>query len=129
MIFRLLANAVALLHAAFVVFVMIGGLFVLRWRRLAWAHLPAVVWGALIEFAGWICPLTPLENALRDRAGQAGYAGGFVEHYVFGALYPNGLTPAIRFALGALVLVVNGVVYLFLWRTRHRNGGRTRLAR
>jgi hypothetical protein len=116
MIFRLLADAVALFHAAFVAFVVLGGLAVLRWRRLAWVHLPVVAWGALVEFAGLICPLTPLENALRARAGQAGYAGGFVDHYVFGALYPSGLTARTQFALGVLVLVVNGVAYGFVYR-------------
>ena len=120
MLFRLFADAVALFHAAFVVFVIVGGLLVLRWRRLAWVHVPAFAWGALIEFAGWICPLTPLENAFRERAGQAGYSGGFVEHYVLRALYPSGLTPTVRFALGGLVLLVNGIVYAVLLRRRLR---------
>lgn len=120
MIFRLLADAVALLHAAFVVFVVLGGLLVLRWPRLLPVHLLAAAWGVLIEFTGWICPLTPLENALRARAGDAGYAGGFVQHYVFLALYPAGLTPTVRLVLGALVLVVNGVVYAAIWRAWRR---------
>ena len=118
----LLADAVVMFHAAFVVFVMIGGLFVLRWRRLIWLHLPAVAWGALIEFAGWICPLTPIENELRRRAGETGYSGGFVQHYVLHALYPEGLTAAIRYALGAMVILVNAVVYTIVWRSRRRVG-------
>src|SRR5437867_9964956 len=100
MLYRWLADAVVVLHAAFVVFVVLGGVLVIRWRRLAWLHVPAAIWGALIEFAGWICPLTPLENSFRARAGDAGYAGGFVEHYLLRALYPDGLTPSVRWLLG-----------------------------
>ncbi len=121
MMYRLLADAVALFHGAFVIFVVAGGLLVIRWPRLAIVHLPAALWGALIEFGGWICPLTPLENYLRGRAGEAGYAGGFVEHYVLGALYPAGLTPAIQWALGVFVIVVNAAAYGYL-RTRARRG-------
>lgn len=123
MAYRLLADAVALLHAAFVVFVVAGGLIVVRWPRVALAHLPAAAWGALIEFGGWICPLTPLENYLRGRAGEAGYSGGFVEHYVLGALYPAGLTRAIQWALGAFVIVVNVAAYGWIVRARRRLGG------
>lgn len=114
----LLADAVVLVHAAFVAFVVLGGLLVLRWPRLAWIHLPAVAWGAGIEFAGGICPLTPLENHLRALAHQQGYAGGFVEHYLLGLLYPQGLTRDIQYALGALVLAVNFAVYARAWRRR-----------
>src|SRR6185437_6906980 len=99
MIFRLLADAVVLFHAAYVVFVVVGGFLVLRWHWVAWLHIPAATWGALIEFGGWICPLTPLENHLRTRAGEAGYAGGFIQHYVLRALYPTGLTPGVRWTL------------------------------
>lgn len=120
-ILRLLADAVVGLHFAFVLFVVLGGLPVLRWRRLAWVHLPAAAWGALIEFAGWICPLTPLENQLRRRAGEAGYAGGFVEHYVLPVLYPAELTREVQIALGLFVLVLNAGVYgWLLWRRRRR---------
>ena len=115
MIFRWLADAVALLHAAFVAFVVLGGLLVLRWRRVAWLHVPAAIWGVLIEYSGWICPLTPLENALRERAGQAGYSGGFVEHYILRVLYPAGLTREMQWVLGALVLIINGLVYGSIW--------------
>ena len=117
--YRLLADAVLLTHAAFVAFVMLGGLLALRWPRLAWLHLPVVAWGAGIEFAGGICPLTPLENHWRSLAHEQGYRGGFVEHYVLGLLYPEGLTPGVQIALGLLVLVVNAAVYACVWR-RHR---------
>ena len=119
--YGLLADVVLLVHAGFVVFVVLGGLPVLRWPRLAWLHLPAVAWGAGIEFAGAICPLTPLEIHLRSLAGQQGYAGGFVEHYVFALLYPEGLTRNVQLALGLLVLVINAFVYAIAWR-RHRAG-------
>lgn len=111
-----LADAVLLAHAAFVAFVVAGGLLVLRWPRAAWLHLPVVAWGAGIEFTGGICPLTPLENHLRELAQQQGYSGGFVEHYVFGLLYPDGLTRNLQLALGLLVLLVNGVIYGWAWR-------------
>jgi hypothetical protein len=120
--YRLLADAVLLAHAGFVAFVVLGGLLVLRWPRLAWVHLPVVAWGAGIEFTGGICPLTPLENSLRALAHQQGYAGGFVEHYVFGLLYPDGLTHRAQLALGVLVLAVNAAVYAFAWWGRRRRG-------
>ena len=121
--YGLLADLVLLAHAGFVVFVVLGGLPVLRWPRLAWLHLPAVAWGAGIEFAGAICPLTPLEIHLRSLAGQQGYAGGFVEHYVFALLYPEGLTRNVQLALGLLVVVINSLLYAIVWR-RHRAGAR-----
>lgn len=116
-----LADAVLVLHLIFIVFVVAGGLLVLRWPRLAWAHVPAVIWGALIEFSGSVCPLTPLEVALRQQAGQAGYAGGFIEHYVAGLIYPGGLSRIVQLFLGFFVLGLNGVVYQRLWR-RSRAG-------
>lgn len=119
-IYRWLADAVLAVHAAFVAFVVLGGLAVLRWPKLAWVHVPAAAWGALIEFSGWICPLTPLENAWRMRAGEVGYTGGFIEHYLWPALYPAGLTRATQLALGAGVLLVNLTAYGLLYRRRHR---------
>ena len=116
--YGLLADVLLVIHAAFVLFVVAGGLLVLRWPWLAWLHLPAAVWGAVIEFAGFICPLTPIEKAWRRAAGGAAYQGGFIEHYVTAALYPSGLTRAIQIALGVLVLALNGWVYWRLWRRR-----------
>ena len=122
--YRLLADAVVLLHLAFVLFVLLGGLLVLRWPRLAWVHLPVVAWGAGIAFLGAICPLTPLENHWRRLAGEEGYAGGFVEHYVIALLYPSGLTHGMQVALGGLVLAVNAGIYLAVWRRRKRRRDR-----
>lgn len=121
---RLLADLVLLLHAAFVAFVMFGGLLVARWPRAAWLHLPLVAWGAGIEFLGGICPLTPLENHWRHLAGEQGYAGGFVEHYVVAALYPDGLTRNVQVALGLLVLAVNAAIYGWIWRRNRREHAR-----
>ena len=118
--YGLLADAVLLAHAAFIALVVLGGLLVLRWPRLAWVHLPVVAWGAGIEFAGGICPLTPLENQLRALAHEQGYAGGFVEHYVFGLLYPEGLTREVQIVLGLGVLALNGAVYAWLWYRRRQ---------
>ena len=120
MIFRILADIVVVLHALFVAFVVLGGFLALRWRAIAWLHVPAALWGALIEYAGWICPLTPLENLLRTRAGNGGYSGGFVEHYVLRALYPGDLTPTVRWMLGSFVIMVNGVAYALLLRQSRR---------
>lgn len=121
MVYRLLADAVALVHAAFVVFVVVGGFVTWRWGAVAWVHVPAALWGAAIEYGGWICPLTPLENALRARAGLAGYAGGFVEHYVLPLLYPAGLTRGSQVLLGTLVVVVNIIAYGVLVRRALRH--------
>ena len=121
--YRLLADAVVLAHTAFVGFVVLGGFLARRWSWLAWLHLPCAVWGAVIEYQGWVCPLTPLENALRRRAGLEGYAGGFVEHYVLPTLYPTGLTRPLQAVLGTLVVVVNLIAYGVLLRRVLRGGG------
>ena len=123
MIWSLLADGVVLLHLAFVGFALLGGLFVLRWPRLGWIHLPAVVWGAWVELAGWICPLTPLENRLRILAGGTGYHGGFVEHYVVPALYPPELTRDLQMLFGGIVVVMNICIYAIVWH-RHRRSRR-----
>ncbi|HSB77307.1 MAG TPA: DUF2784 domain-containing protein [Candidatus Methylomirabilis sp.] len=123
--YRLLADLLVLVHLAFVLFVVLGGLLVLRWPRLAWLHLPAAAWGACIEAVGWICPLTPLENLLRQHAGEAGYAGGFIEHYIIRLLYPPGLTRNVQFALTAIVVAVNLAVYAVLFR-RWRSARKSR---
>lgn len=119
MAYRLLADLVVLVHLAFVLFAVLGGLLALQWPRAALVHIPAAAWAALIEFAGWICPLTPLENHLRRLGGELGYSGGFVEHYVIPLLYPVGLTRPSQVILGALVLALNVAVYTAVVR-RHR---------
>jgi len=112
----LLANALALLHFAFILFVVAGGLLVASKKQLVWLHLPAVIWGALIEFMGWLCPLTPLENRFRRLSGESGYEGGFVEHYLLPLIYPETLTAATQTLLGSLVLATNFLIYFWLWR-------------
>lgn len=109
-----LADAVVVLHFAFVAFVAAGAFLVLRWRWLALLHVPAFLWGAAIELTGWICPLTPLELRLRQAAGEAGYAGGFIDHYIVPILYPPGLTRTHQFVLGIAVLAVNLGVYAWI---------------
>jgi hypothetical protein len=119
MFYRLTADAIVLLHLAFVIFVVAGGLLVFRWRWVAWLHLPAVVWAALLEFRGWLCPLTPLELKLRASGGQAGYGGGFIEHYVLPVLYPVELDNMMQSAIGSLVIAINIAVYAWLlWRLK-----------
>jgi hypothetical protein len=127
MAYHILADLVVGVHTLFVAFVVVGGLLALRWPWVAVLHLPAAAWGALIEFQGWICPLTPLENSLRASAGQAGYRGGFIEHYLLPVLYPAGLTRGVQLALGSGVILVNLVVYGFLMaRWRRSSAGRRR---
>ena len=115
-LYRLLADAVVSLHALFILFVVLGGF--LAWRRswVAAVHIPCAIWGVLIEYRGWICPLTPLENALRAKAGQQGYSSGFIEHYLLPTIYPSGLTPRVQALLGTFVLVVNAFAYTVLLR-------------
>lgn len=114
------ADFVVLIHFAFILFVVAGGLLVLRRPRAAWVHLPVVAWGAGIELIGWVCPLTPLENALRGAAGEAGYDVGFIEHYLLPLIYPPGLTRGVQVALGLFVLVVNLVIYAVVLRRRRQ---------
>ncbi|MDE2197321.1 MAG: DUF2784 domain-containing protein [Gammaproteobacteria bacterium] len=122
-----LADAVVLLHFAFVIFVIAGGLLLFRWKRLVWLHLPALAWGALTEFLHIVCPLTYLENWLRSLAGAAAYRGDFVEHYLLPVLYPANLTAHIQIGLGMLVLAVNGLVYgIWFWRQCSRALARKR---
>ena len=116
MLARIAADAVLAAHLAFVLFVVFGGLLVLRWRNLAWVHLPAIVWGALVELNGWICPLTPLEIALREAAGEAGYSGDFLQHYLLALLYPEGLTHAMQLGFGGLVMLINAAIYVVIVR-------------
>lgn len=118
--YRLLADALVAAHLAFIVFVVAGGLLVLRRPRWAWLHLPAVGWGVYAEATATLCPLTPLENLWRQRAGEVGYPGGFVEHYLVPMIYPVGLTPGLQLGLAALVVAVNATIYGVLWHRRRR---------
>jgi hypothetical protein len=111
------ADLIVALHFAFVLFVGLGGLLVLRWRRVAWLHVPAAVWGVWIEFSGRICPLTPLENQYRRLGGEAGYSGGFVDHYILPVLYPHGLTRTTQVLLGIAVAAFNVWLYARAFRS------------
>jgi hypothetical protein len=113
------ADLVLLLHFLFVLFVALGGVLALWWRRVVWLHVPAVVWGVWIELSGSICPLTPLENRLRRARGEAEYEGDFIAHYILPVLYPEGLTRSHQLALAALALFVNVFVYALVF-ARHR---------
>lgn len=116
MTYHLAANAVALTHLGFILFVGFGGLLVLRWPRLAWIHLPCAIWGAMIEFAHWYCPLTTIENWLLRKAGQAGYDEGFIAHHLFALIYPGGLTRGLEIALGLFVVALNTAIYYKVFR-------------
>jgi hypothetical protein len=116
--FALLAGAVVLLHLLFAVFAAAGAFLTFRWPRLPWFHIPAAAWAAYIEFSGGICPLTPLENNLRARAGLEHYEGDFVAQYLLPVLYPNGLTRPAQAIIGMAVFAVNVVLYVWLVRRR-----------
>jgi hypothetical protein len=116
MFYRVLADLVVLLHFAHMVFTVLGGLLVLRWWRVAWVHLPMAAWAAIVELYARYCPLTPLENHLRQLAGQPGYSGGFIDHYIMPLIYPPGLTPGIQDVLGLLLLSGYVIVYWVAWR-------------
>jgi len=124
MIYRFSADLVLIVHLAFVLFVVFGGLLVLRWARLAWLHLIAVFWGALIEFIGIICPLTPLEVMLRQRGGEAGYEGDFIGHYITVLLYPAELTRELQIWLGFAALLPNVLIYGYLLLRKRRSSAR-----
>lgn len=119
--YRLLADAVLLLHFAFVAFVALGGLLVVYRWKFAWAHLPAAAWGAFVELYLHVCPLTPLENGLRVSGGGGSYTGGFIAHYIEPVIYPPGLTPGMQAASGVALVVANVLLYTWAWR-RHRQG-------
>lgn len=119
MMSAVLADAILVLHLAFVLFVVFGGLLALKWPRVVWAHIPAAAWGVAIEFFGWICPLTPLENELRMRAGRTGYEGDFIGQYLLPVIYPEGLTRETQVALGACTLLLNAGIY---WGVLTRRG-------
>ncbi len=115
MIYRALADLVLVLHLAFIVFAVAGGLLALRWRWAPLVHLPAALWGVLVQVSGRLCPLTPLENALRGAAGEAGYAGGFIEHYLVPTIYPVALSPQVGLLLASLVVLANALAYSIVW--------------
>ncbi len=114
MIYSFLAGLLVIIHLGFILFAVLGGVLIMKWRWVIFLHIPAVVWAALIEFKGWICPLTPWENQLRQAAGEAGYTGGFIEHYLIPVIYPEKLTPEIQIILGIFVIVVNVAVYSWI---------------
>jgi hypothetical protein len=113
-VYRLAAELVVLLHLAFILFAALGGLLALRWRGVVWGHVPAVVWAALIEFQGWLCPLTPLENRLREAGGAGPYETGFIEHYLLPIIYPAGLTRETQLLLGVALLALNAAIYAMI---------------
>jgi len=116
MLYGVLADLVVTVHFAFVLFVIVGGLFVLRWQWCAWIHVPAVLWAVLIAFTGWICPLTPLENWLRVKGGAVAYPSSFIEHYILPVLYPARLTRELQITLGLLILGINLGIYGWVFR-------------
>lgn len=118
--YRILADLVLVLHLAFIVFAVTGGLLTLRWRWAPLVHLPAACWSAFIVATGGLCPLTPLENAFRRAAGAEGYSGGFIEHYLLPVIYPAGLTPSLQVTLAALAVTANLLVYSLVWLIRRR---------
>jgi len=117
---RVLADAVFLVHMAFILFVVGGALLAFRWPRVAWVHVPAALWAAWVELSGTVCPLTPWENAMRRAGGGSGFSGGFIEHYLVPVVYPAALTREIQILLGAGLLVLNLGIYALLWRQRAR---------
>lgn len=117
----LLADLIVLAHLAFVAFVVAGGAIVLRWPKVAWVHVPAVIWGAAVELTGWICPLTPLENWLRQRGGNDAYGGDFVARYVLPTLYPEGLTRESQVLIGTAVVLLNTIIYTVVIRQRRES--------
>jgi hypothetical protein len=117
--YKLLADLTAITHLAFVIFIILGGLFAFKWKRMAWVHIPAAVWGAMIEFYGWICPLTYMENYFREEAGIDTMSHGFVAHYIMPVLYPAELTKDLQIKLGIFVIVINLIIYSLV-AYRHR---------
>ena len=121
MLYSLFADLTLILHVIFIVFVVFGGVAVLWRRRLAWLHIPCALWGILIEYAGWICPLTYLENSLRSAAGSRAYTGGFISHYLVPLVYPAGLDGEMQELLGTAVLSINISIYILVWRRWKRH--------
>ena len=118
--YLLLADSIVVLHLLFIVFAVLGGLLVIKWPRLAWLHVPIVIWAAITEFMGLICPLTPLEIWLRQQAGADPYTGGFISHYLVPLIYPPGLTPGIQWVLGGGLVILNFLIYAWLFIRKHK---------
>ena len=118
MLWQALADLVLLIHFGFIVFVLLGAFLTTWWRWIPWVHLPAALWAAALEFGGWICPLTPLENRFRQAGGEAGYGGGFIDQYALPLIYPEGLTPGVQIVLGFVVILVNLGAYGFVYQRR-----------
>jgi hypothetical protein len=114
MLFLIAANAVLVFHLAFIVFATLGAVLAVRWRWIPYVHLPAMAWAFYVEATGRICPLTYLENDLRNMAGNSGYAGGFIEHYLLATIYPEGLTRSVQYVLAGIVIVINVSIYGWL---------------
>jgi len=121
MLYSVAADSLVILHLAFIVFVLLGGLLQLKWRRLIYLHLPAVVWGILVELQGWLCPLTPLEQHVRRLAGETGYSGGFIQHYLLPLIYPAGLTRELQTLFALCVITANLVIYTVIY-AKYRRG-------
>jgi hypothetical protein len=115
-LYGILADLVIVIHFLFITFVIAGGVLVWRWPRLAWIHLPAAIWGAVVELTGRICPLTPLENHLRRLGGSSSYSGGFIEQYLIPVIYPANLTVSTQYVLGGIVIGVNLIIYFLIIR-------------
>jgi hypothetical protein len=120
-VYNFLANAVVGFHFLFILFVVFGGLLVIRYPKIAFVHIPAAIWGALVEFTGWFCPLTPLENYFRSLAGKSSYSGDFIQRHLIPIMYPENLTPKIQLILGGIVVVVNVIVYVIAIRKYWRS--------
>lgn len=120
MLFRLLADVLAVCHLAFILFAVLGAALAFRWPKIILLHVPAAIWAGIVEISGWACPLTPLENRLRIMGGESGYAGGFVEHYLLPVLYPAALTRNIQILMGVLVLALNVLIYIQFVRSLRR---------
>jgi hypothetical protein len=122
MTYHILADLVVVVHLLFVIYAIFGGLLVLKWKFTVFLHIPALLWGTVVEARGWICPLTPLENRFRMEAGQTGYSGGFVDNYVVPVLYPENLTRTDQLVLALFLVTINVVIYVFVIRRLTRRG-------
>ncbi|MDX2504467.1 MAG: DUF2784 domain-containing protein [Gammaproteobacteria bacterium] len=125
MLFKLGADLLVIVHLGFIGFVILGGFMLLKWRWLIFIHLPAVLWAALLEFHGWVCPLTPMEQSLRQLGNQQGYTGGFIDHYILPVIYPPALEEELQLILGVLVILINSIFYLLIIVKFHGNSKRT----